>query len=180
MILTRFTLILLLLLGYANNRKEDISNEEFKIRIERISVSDNLITGNIFVNDEYLGNCYERFDLRINAGHYPGFMRYVSSKGHVTGPLGHIGNTGDFYMEIGEVKWSDGKNRSNLMFHGGNKPGHSRGCVMLGAVSKDSLGNRFLPKGHLLRLLRIKFYGSEFPNSCPNKNISIDIVGLPK
>lgn len=155
---------------------ESITAENFDILIVRNSHSANLIKGSLFINGEYIGTAYERFDLRINVGKYPGYMRYVSGKGFVTGPMGRMGSEGDFYLEIGDVTWSDGRKRSNLMFHGGNKPKHSQGCVMLGAVHKDNKGERFLPEGHLLRELRKKFYGTEFPNSCPNLNVTVEIV----
>jgi len=155
--------------------KEDAFLEEkFEILINRSGHENNLVSGSFWVNREFLGTCYERYDKRIQAGKYPGFLRYISTKGNVTGPMGTIADVGDFYLEIGNVTWSDGKKRSNLLFHAGNKPKHSDGCVMLGAVSHAG-GKRHLPEGHLLRELRKRFYGTEFPDSCPNVNIEIEI-----
>jgi hypothetical protein len=149
--------------------------EKFDIVISREKAENNLVTGTISVNGEVLGTCYEREDLRIAAGTYPGFLRYGSKRGFAQGPNGELGQEGDFLLEIGNVKWSDGKVRTNLLFHGGNKPEHSKGCVMLGAVARGADGKAILPERHPLRKLRFLFYGTDDPTSTPNKQISITI-----
>lgn len=153
------------------------AQDRFDIRIERTSISGDLVEGKLYVNNIYLGKTYENNKLKIRPGRYPGYLRYVSNAGHVTGPLGNIGKEGDFLMEVGSVTWSDGRSRSNLLFHGGNKPHHSKGCIMLGAVSKDNDGKRYLPASHTLSKLREAFYGTDNPVSSPNKNITIEIIG---
>ena len=158
---------ILLFLAFAN--ASIFAQDSFHIKVERIELDGNLVIGKISVNGTDLGTSYENENLKILPGTYPGFMRYSSTAGHVTGPLGNIGQDGDFLLEIGQVKWSDGKKRNHLLFHGGNKPHHSKGCVMLGAVSKDADGKRYLPEGHTLRKLRKAFYGTEEPMSTPNK-----------
>ncbi|MEQ9309847.1 MAG: hypothetical protein RLN90_10360 [Balneolaceae bacterium] len=153
------------------------AQERFDIRIERTSISGNLVEGKLYVNNKYLGKTYENNNLKVRPGRYPGFLRYISNAGHVTGPLGNIGKNGDFLLEIGSVTWSDGRNRSNLLFHGGDKPHQSKGCIMLGPVSRDSDGNRYLPPTHTLSKLRKEFYGTDNPVSSPNKKITIEIIG---
>ncbi|WP_052593386.1 DUF5675 family protein [Aureispira sp. CCB-QB1] len=154
------------------------AQQNFDIKIIRQSVSNNLVKGKLYVNGKYLGTTYENDALKINEGKYSGYLRYISQNGHVQGPLGNISNKGDFLLEVGNVKWSDGKARSNILFHGGNKPHHSKGCIMLGGVPRDSEGNRYLPKDHTLSKLRKEFYGTDTPNSSPNKKITIEIVDV--
>lgn len=149
--------------------------EEFKIEVFRRNTTGNLVTGTIGVNGQSIGPTYENDELKINSGTYPGYLRYVSSKGHVQGSDGYIGDTGDFLLEIGNVTWSDGTKRTSLLFHGGNKADQSQGCIMLGPVSRDAAGNRVLPPDHALRKLRTLFYGTNDPVSSPNKRISITI-----
>lgn len=149
--------------------------EKFDILIVRDQKDGDLLKGKLYVNEEYLGITYENDKLKIQEGVYPGFMRYVSGAGHAQGPLGNMANQGDFLLEVGDVTWSDGTKRSHLLFHGGNKPHFSKGCIMLGAVHKDASGNRYLPEGHVLRKLRRAFYGTDDPNSSPNKSITITI-----
>jgi hypothetical protein len=48
---------------------------------------------------------------------------------------------------------------------------------MLGAVPRDANGNRYLPADHTLSKLRKAFYGTDNPNSSPNKKIIIEVEG---
>lgn len=148
---------------------------DFSMEIHRDTLNDNLVEGTIYINGKKIGKTYERYDLKVNRGTYNGSLKYVSYNGHATGPFGTIGNSGDFLLEIDNVKWSDNVPRTNLLFHGGNKPEHSRGCIMIGGVPRDNNNIRYLPKWHTLRKLRNEFYGTELPVSCPNKNITIEI-----
>lgn len=150
----------------------------FRIKVFREKASSNLVTGTLVVNNMILGRTYENEKLMIREGTYNGKLRYVSTSGHAVGPLGSIGHSGDFLLEVGDVTWSDGRKRKDLLFHGGNKPQHSKGCVMLGSVSRDKDGKRYLPEGHTLSKLRKEFYGTEPPTSSPNKAIRIEIVDL--
>jgi len=144
-----------------------IAQQNFNVKLIRKSISNNLVKGKLYVNGEYLGITYENDALKISQGKYPGYLRYVS-----------IGKKGDFLLEIGSVKWSDGKKRTDLLFHGGNKPHHSNGCIMLGGISRDEEGNRYLPENHTLAKLRKAFYGTDTPISSPNKKVTIEIVDV--
>jgi hypothetical protein len=150
--------------------------EDFIITIRREHLDGNLLVGSIFVNRERLGPCYERNDVKIAAGIYPCSMRYVSSDGHAQGPFGELAQEGDFLLEIRNVKWSDGRIRKDLLLHAGDKPGQSTGCIMLGAVRRDSHHIAILPPNHPLRLLRLRFYGNDTPVATPDKKVSIVIV----
>lgn len=148
----------------------------FEILIIRTEINDSLLIGNLYVNLEYIGTTYENNTLKIKDGKYPGFIRYISSAGHVQGPFGIMANSGDFLLEIGNVLWSDGKKRSNLLFHGGNKANQSLGCILLGPISINEEGNRYLPQDHALVKLKKLFYGNENPSITPNKKITIQIT----
>lgn len=169
-----FIVLFGLLLEYATAHADT-----FLIQIVRQEVTNNLVTGTISVNSIIMGRTYENEALKINEGVYTGYVRYISQAGHVQGPLGNMGDSGDFLLEVGQVKWSDGKNRENLLFHGGDKPNQSKGCVMLGPVPRDSAGNRFLPEEHALRKLRTAFYGTDNPILSPLKKIQIQISETP-
>ncbi len=153
------------------------AQEEFKITILRTHSDSNLTYGALGVNGVNIGNTYERADKHLKPGTYPGYMRYVSANGNVAGPFGTIGQEGDFYLEIGNAEFSNGASGTNVLFHGGNKKEHSKGCVMLGAVPRDANGNRYLPADHTLSKLRKAFYGTDNPNSSPNKKIIIEVEG---
>lgn len=163
--------LFILLSQVANSQHRD-----FNIKIERINnIGDSLITGIIYVNEEPIGKTYENNDFLVKAGTYKGLMRYYSKKGFAAGPLGTIGSVGDFLLEIEDAQSQSGGIKTNVLFHTGFLPKHSRGCILLGPVSGPP-GSRFIADDHILRKLRLKFYGTEIPNSCPNVNIVIEIT----
>ena len=148
----------------------------FNITIERTAnIGDSLITGIISVNGEPIGKTYENKDSLVKADKYRGLMRYYSQRGFVTGPFGTIGNIGDFLLEIDSAYSQTGRIKTNVLFHCGFLPKHSKGCIWLGAVSGPKSA-RFIADDHALRKLRLKFYGTETPNSCPNLKIMIEII----
>ncbi len=141
------------------------------IVVQREKKEGELVTGTLTVNGQVVGKTYENAGLMILAGRYPGYLRYVSGKNFVQGPFGSIAKTGDFLMEVGNVP-----GRSSLLFHGGNKPGQSRGCIMLGGVGKDPKTHvPHLEYDHPLRKLRRLFYGSETPVMSPALNVTIQV-----
>jgi hypothetical protein len=101
----------------------------FSIVVERGSPENGLITGKLSVNGHRIGTTYENQALKIPAGTYAGVLRYVSGRNFVSGPLGTIGTQGDFLLEVSGVS-----GRTDILFHGGNKPAQSQGCIMLGPV----------------------------------------------
>jgi len=111
-----------------------MSERLFNIRIERHFTKDGLVTGELFVNGELIGPTYENDALKIDLGSYTGQLRYHSGHNFVQGPSGSMATTGDFLIEL-----VGARHRSNILFHGGNKPKHSQGCVLLGGVTKDKI-----------------------------------------
>jgi hypothetical protein len=157
------------------------AQQQFKIEVIRTKVVEMVgalpdgttkkgkaVIGDLGLNGQNMGATVENAELRIPAGTYKGLLKYISKKGHVAGPLGMLGNEGDFLIDI------DVQGRSGILFHGGNRPWHSTGCILLGAVSKRD-GVKFLPDDHPLRALRKAFYGKEMPIETPNKDITIVI-----
>ncbi len=144
----------------------------FNILIQRGQAARGLVTGTISVNGQQIGMAYENDELKIPPGTYPGMLRYISGHNFVGGPMGTIGKTGDFLLEISGVPGG----RTDILFHGGNQPQHSRGCILLGPVGRDP-GSSIpsLDDQHPLRQMRLLFYGTDVPNSTPDEAITIQI-----
>ena len=142
----------------------------FSIVVDRGEPVSDLVPDQITVNGSAIGGGVENNNVKIPAGTYTGKLRYFSKKGFVQGPLGTIGNVGDFLLEVAGVD-----QRTDILFHGGTKPEHSLGCILLGGVAKDSNGVRFVPDDTTLRKLRLAFYGTDTPTSTPDVDIVIVI-----
>jgi len=156
------------------------SAEPFTIKIDRAKTvilqdqkppNNKLVEGTISLNGKPIGISYENGDYLIALGSYKGVMRYVSPNGFAQNPFGKLAQQGDFLIEIAGVP----PNRTNLLFHGGDKPKFSQGCVMLGPVVRTGPKQGQIEPDHPLRILRTEFYGSEEPIASPDKAISIVI-----
>jgi hypothetical protein len=148
--------------------------ENMTIVVQREKKNGELLTGTLTVNGQIIGKTYENATLMIPAGAYVGNMRYVSGHNFVQGPSGSIAHSGDFLLEVESVP-----GRSAILFHGGNKAKHSRGCILLGGVGKDPKTHRpFLENDHPLRKLRRLFYGTETPMACPDKHVAIRVSDI--
>jgi hypothetical protein len=144
----------------------------FNIVIHRLDKSGNLVTGTIDVNGVTIGSTYENDPVKIPAGVYVGCLRYHSGHNFVQGPHGVMGKKGDLLIEVSGVK-----DRDNILLHGGNKAKHSKGCVLLGPVSKNkTTGAAWVDDQATLRKLRLLFYGTDEPVMCPDKTITIHVV----
>jgi Family of unknown function (DUF5675) len=150
-------------------------SEPFHIVVKRESVKGDLVQGTLYLNGTPLGKTYENKKFKISANDYRGLLRYRSQHHFVQASHGTMGHRGDFLIEIAGVK-----GRSNLLFHTGNKPSHSQGCVLLGPIKsiaeKDGDISYMVDQDSPLRKLRLMFYGSDEPDSSPDKNISISII----
>lgn len=144
--------------------------QHFDINIVRSEVKDGLVYGSIWLNGEFIGNAYENDALKIPTGKYQAYMRYHSQKNFVQGPDGVMTNEGDFLLEVGNVP-----GRSNILFHSGTKPHHSKGCILLGPAYKNPEGSRYIKEDHPLYILRQKYYGTNNPDSCPAVAITITV-----
>lgn len=149
--------------------------EDFVVEIVRQSDKDGLIYGTIGVNGGGIGGAFENADLAIPVGTYKGVLRFWSQKNFVQGEFGQLGKVGDFLLEVADVK-SGTKTRTDILLHAGNKPHHSRGCILLGPASSKVDGAASVDQGHPLRVLRRMFYGKDNPDSTPNKNITIIVT----
>jgi hypothetical protein len=145
------------------------------IVVQREKEDGDLVTGTLTVDGQVVGKTYENAKLMISAGQFPGYLRYVSGHNFVQGPYGSIAHTGDFLLEIGNVP----KGRTDILFHGGNKAKHSRGCILLGPVGKDPKTHLpYLEYDHPLRKLRRLFYGTETPVMTPDKSVMIQVKDI--
>lgn len=132
----------------------------------------NELKGELWVDGELVGTTMENNDLRIAEGSYTGLLRYYSAKGHVQGVFGNLATQGDFLLEVGGAKSPDNSARTNILFHAGTRPHHSKGCILLGAARPSAGGKAAVP-GSALVALRKKFYGTEFPDKTPDVKIQI-------
>jgi hypothetical protein len=128
------------------------------------------VIGDFGLNNASIGQSIENDALKIPAGKYVGYIRYVSKKNFVQGPFGVMSTVGDFLVEVGNVP-----GRTGILLHGGNKPWHTTGCILLGAVHKDSDKAWVEPSDTLFKL-RKEFYGTDQPVACPNVGITIEIT----
>lgn len=141
----------------------------FEIRVLRKPAEEASIRSTIYVNNQSIGEGLENRDVAIPAGVYSGVLRYVSEK-HAQGPFGSVAKRGDFLLEVAGVR-----ERSNILFHGGTMPAHSRGCILLGAVTRKA-GGAQTADDTTLRRLRMKFYGTDVPDATPAVNVRIVIA----
>lgn len=141
--------------------------KKFTIVVERGQAQGDFLPNQIIVNGAAIGSGLENDRVKVPAGTYTGKLRYYSEK-HVQGPFGTIGQTGDFLLEVSGVP-----GRTDILFHGGTKPEHSKGCILLGGIAKDGNGVRFVPDTTTLRKLRLAFYGTDTPNATPDVDIEI-------
>jgi hypothetical protein len=132
------------------------------------------VVGELRINGQLTGEVIENDALKIKAGAYKGIMRYGSNKNFVQGPLGVMAEKGDFLLEVAGVP-----GRTNILIHTGNKPWHSRGCLLAAAASKKTVSGKTvvtIQEGSTLREMRKAFYGTDTePNVCPNKVVKVTI-----
>jgi Family of unknown function (DUF5675) len=144
---------------------------DFAIVVEREGPQGKLIPGQLSVNGQIIGRTYENVDAQILPGEYRGVLRYVSQKNFVQGPIGVLAQKGDFLLEVSGVP-----GKTDILFHGGNKPYQSKGCILLGPVGRDaSTLEVTVGPDHPLRKLRKTFYGTDVPIATPDKNVIIII-----
>lgn len=155
---------------------------EFKIELIRLGTEEVLdgdvrkrrVYGDVGVNNQNFGRFYENPDVMIPEGTYKGALRYHSDHNFVVSSCGIAARSGDFLIEVTGVKDANGGDRSNILFHPGILPSHSRGCVLFGARERDARGNlRPLGANYPLVKIRREFYGTDNPVQCPNKVITI-------
>lgn len=149
--------------------------DPFKMVVTRGETKDGLVAGKLSVNGEEIGTVYERADKHVPAGTYKAHLRYESGKNHVQGPGGVLGTKGDFLVEL-DTFTASGKKWEFVQFHAGNKPEHSDGCVLGGPATTDSKTKEKIAPD-TLKKLRAKFYGSDTPNSTPNREITVEFKG---
>lgn len=144
--------------------------QTFKVVVQRQKTEGGLVIGKLSADGQDLGTCYENAAKKIPAGTYKGVLQTSSQKNFVQGPGGKLGHSGDFLLEVAGVP-----GRTDILFHAGNKPEHSEGCIMGGPATTDAkTGEHFAPEA--LRKLRLLFYdGQDRPNGSPDKAITIEI-----
>lgn len=128
---------------------------DYAIQIQRQAAnSDGLIPGKLHLNGELLGEVYENPQHIIPAGEYTAKRRTTSNNVFLQGPGGAMSaKKGDFLMEVVGVP-----KRTDILLHPGNKPEHSKGCILCGPAVKKGNATVAPP---LLAALRRHFYGGD-------------------
>jgi hypothetical protein len=168
--LTNMNKILNLLLLSLVSLSLSAQPKDFIILIKREKVVKNLVHSSIFLNGEEIGSAFENDKLKIPAGSYVGLLRYNSGRNFVQGKSGKLSNKGDFLLEVSGVE-----DRTDILLHQGNAPRHSKGCILLGPAHRGPDDAVLVGSEHPLYKLRLAFYGTDEPLSCPNINIIISI-----
>ncbi|MBN9117584.1 MAG: hypothetical protein J0I06_00150 [Planctomycetes bacterium] len=144
--------------GNFGNGKFALVRMDYAIRIKRGPVNDQgLIPGKLYLNETYLGEVYENPKFVIPVGEYKGGLRTKSGKNYFQGSGGVMGEKGDFLLEVVGVP-----KRTDILIHPGNKPEHSEGSILTGAVIEKGT-TRSAPT--VLKALRLHFYGEDKPAS---------------
>jgi hypothetical protein len=148
------------------------------IRVERRCTEGGLVKGTISLDGREIGAVAENELLRVRAGSYRGAMRFTSGSGHAQGPFGGIAKKGDFLLEIAGARGLAGQRKTDVLLHGGTRPEHSEGCILLGPIARAKDGSRIIPDPdyHPLAKLREAFYGSGEGTETPAVELHFEIV----
>lgn len=141
--------------------------EDFKLSVFRQFPGKKCTSGYLAVNGNIICYTLERpwADNQQNissipAGTYTAFLRYDHAD--------------HWRLELRNVP-----GRTNVQIHIGNQPDQTKGCILVGKkLGPDlcSLEN----SADALKAIKTAFYGTDSPNSTPNKNISVEIVDAGK
>jgi hypothetical protein len=141
----------------------------FPIVFVRETLKDNLITGKVSAQGWDLGAFYENDKLRIPPGIYSATLVFKHERGIVLGPDGQLGTSGDFAIQLTNVK-----GRPDIFLASGDKAEQSNGSPLLGAPVKTPGGALIAPEG--LKTMRLLFYEqNNRPMLTPNKTITVEI-----
>lgn len=145
----------------------DRAETEFTLTISRQHISHDCISGYLAVNGTI--SCYTlerpwsenaKNLSAIPDGEYRGLIRYDHDD--------------HWRIELEGVL-----DRSNVQIHIGNNVDDSAGCILIGMELREDLcaikGGTSRPAYAELKRL---FYGSDDPDSCPNRVVTVEIVGL--
>lgn len=166
--------------GCPSGLPDEFKVELFRLGTDRVNDHGNVVErifGDVGVNNKNVGRFYENPFKKIPAGTYRGVLRYRSDHNFVQSSCGQLARTGDFLLEVSDVKSPSGQPRTNILFHPGALPSNSEGCILFGARKLDAKGAPLpLDSSNPLVKIRREFYGTENPVSCPNKRITIVIT----
>jgi hypothetical protein len=159
----------------ARKSRGEADRKPFSVLVQREKTVGDLIIGELSVNGQKIGPCYENAAKHVPAGTYKAHLRYQSGKNHVQGPGGKLGKKGDFLIELDDFTDRTGKKWSVVQFHAGNKAKHSEGCILGGPATKDAkTGDWSAPE--TLKKLRLLFYdGADNPTGTPDRTITVEV-----
>ncbi len=162
--------VFVLSLTPAELRSAGALSKEFRVVVIRQKTEGRLISGRVSVDGKDIGPCYENEAKAISAGTYRGVIRTRSMKNFVQGPGGRLGRTGDFLLEVADVP-----HRTDILFHPGNRPEHSDGCILGGPATTDpATGDHIAPP--TLKSMRLAFFdGHDNPDRNPDKAITVEV-----
>ncbi len=140
--------------------------DPFTVEVKRTSFNSSSLTGELFVNGEFLTHTLElpwnnnrSFISSIPAGTYSAFLRYDKND--------------KWRLQLENVP-----NRSGVQIHIGNWPSQIEGCVLVGNKAFN-VTNELKESSEAYRLLKKSFYGTDNPSMTPDLTIKVKISYHP-
>lgn len=164
-LITYLSLLLVFTSSSGMKSLEIPAQTDWTITIKRTSINSNSVTGELYVNGEFICHTLElpwksnkSFISSIPSGEYSALLRY---------------NKNDKWRLLLE----NVPNRTGIQIHIGNYPSEIEGCVLVGdevinVQNKVSEGT----STSAYKKLKKSFYGSTNPTSTPNVNIKVKIA----
>ena len=154
--------LLLFLLGMNARPIEQPQNTEYEIRVVRTSENSNSITGELYINNEFVAHTLELpwkdnkfYVSSIPIGTYGGFLRFDKN--------------GDVGLKYWRIELTGTSPRTVIQIHRGTVPGDVQGCIVVGEKAINGKNKLENTKDAFDRLK------SYFPNYSPIEPLQITV-----
>jgi Family of unknown function (DUF5675) len=140
---------------------------EFAITVFRTSENSNSVTGELYVNQQFISHTLElpwhgnkSYISSIPPGTYNGWLRY------------------DKPLDRWRIQLDNVPMRPGIQIHIGNRPFQIQGCLVVGDKVFNTQ-NRLEDSAKAYARLKNKFYGTDNPISTPDKSITVTVTYNP-